>query len=121
MTLLLRRLAGLGRLLGASLGLLLLVAGVPLGLVFGVGFPRSVPSWSDVVNQLQTQGIPTAALLYFLALVCWVLWAYLMWSLVTEAVALVRRSPGRRRAVTRARPAGSPARFSHRSSWASSS
>jgi nucleoid-associated protein YgaU/DNA-binding SARP family transcriptional activator len=95
-----RRLAGLGRLLGASLGLLLLVAGVPVGLVFGVGFPRSVPSWSDVVNQLQTQGIPTAALLYFLALVCWVLWAYLMWSLVTEAVALIRRSPGRRRGVT---------------------
>ena len=99
-SLLLRRLAGLGRLLGASLGLLLLVAGVPLGLVFGVGFPRSVPSWSDVVNQLQTQGIPTAALLYFLALVCWLLWAYLMWCLVTEAVSLVRRSSGRRRGVT---------------------
>ena len=97
MTLLLRRLSGLGRLLGASLGLLVLVAGIPLGLVFGVGFPHSVPSWSDVVNQLQIQGIPTAALLYFLALVCWVLWAYLMWSLVTEAVALVRRSPGRQR------------------------
>jgi len=99
MTLLLRRLSGLGRLLGASLGLLILVAGIPLGLVFGVGFPHSVPSWSDVVNQLQIQGIPTAALLYFLALVCWVLWAYLMWSLVTEAVALVRRSPGRQRAA----------------------
>jgi len=99
-SLLLRRLAGFGRLLGASLGLLLLVAGVPLGLVFGVGFPRSVPSWSDVVNQLQTQGIPTAALLYFLALVCWLLWAYLMWCLVTEAVSLVRRSSGRRRGVT---------------------
>ena len=99
MTLLLRRLSGLGRLLGASLGLLVLVAGIPLGLVFGVGFPHSVPSWSDVVNQLQIQGIPTAALLYFLALVCWVLWAYLMWSLVTEAVALVRRSPGRQRAA----------------------
>ena len=97
MTLLLRRLSGLGRLLGASLGLLVLVAGIPLGLVFGVGFPHSVPSWSDVVNQLQIQGIPTAALLYFLALVCWVLWAYLMWSLVTAAVALVRRSPGRQR------------------------
>ena len=68
--------------------------------MFGVGFPRSVPSWSDVVNQLQTQGIPTAALLYFLALVCWVLWAYLMWCLVTEAVSLVRRSSGRRRGVT---------------------
>ena len=99
MTLLLRRLSGLGRLLGASLGLLVLVAGIPLGLVFGVGFPHSVPSWSDVVNQLQIQGIPTAALLYFLALVCWVFWAYLMWSLVTEAVALVRRSPGRQRAA----------------------
>ena len=99
MTLLLRRLSGLGRLLGASLGLLVLVAGIPLGLVFGVGFPHSVPSWSDVVNQLQIQGIPTAALLYFLALVCWVLWAYLMWSLVTEAVALVRRSPGRQPAA----------------------
>jgi len=98
--LLLRRLAGLGRLLGASLGLLLLVAGVPLGLVFGVGFPRSVPSWSDVVNQLQTQGIPTAALLYLLALVCWLLWAYLMWCLATEAVSLVRRSSGRHRAIT---------------------
>ncbi|MGO8686257.1 MAG: LysM peptidoglycan-binding domain-containing protein, partial [Candidatus Dormibacteria bacterium] len=101
MTLLMRRLAGLGRLLGASLGLLLLVAGVPVGLVFGVGFPRSVPSWSDVVNQLQTQGIPTPALLYLLALVCWVLWVYLMWSLVTEAMALIRRSPGRRRAASR--------------------
>jgi len=100
MTLLLRRLAGLGRLLGASLGLLLLVAGVPLGLVFGVGFPRSLPSWSDIVNQLQTQGIPTAALLYLLALVCWVLWAYLIWCLVTEAVSLVRRSSGRHRAIT---------------------
>lgn len=33
------RLAGLGRLPGASLGLLLLVAGVPLGLAFGIGFP----------------------------------------------------------------------------------
>ena len=97
---LLRRLAGLGRLLGASLGLVLLVAGIPLGLVFGVGFPRSVPSWSDVVNQLQTQGIPTAALLYLLALVCWVLWAYLVWCLVTEAVSLVRRSSGRHRAIT---------------------
>lgn len=97
--LLLRRVAGLGRLLGASLGLLVLVAGIPLGLVFGVGFPRSVPSWSDVVNQLQTQGIPTSALLYLLALVCWVLWAYLMGCLVTEAVSLVRRSSGRQRAV----------------------
>ena len=100
MTLFMRRLAGVGRLLGASLGLLVLVAGVPLGLVFGVGFPRSVPSWSDVVNQLQTQGIPTAALLYLLAALCWVLWAYLMWCLVTEAVSLARRSSGRRRGVT---------------------
>jgi len=100
MTLLLRRLAGLGRLLGASLGLVLLVAGIPLGLVFGVGFPRSVPSWTDVVNQLQTQGIPTAALLYFLAALCWVLWAYLIWCLVTEAVSLVRRSSGRHPAIT---------------------
>jgi nucleoid-associated protein YgaU/DNA-binding SARP family transcriptional activator len=99
-SLLLRRLAGLGRLLGASLGLLLLVAGIPLGLVVGVGFPRSVPSWSDIVNQLQTQGIPTAALFYFLALVCWLLWAYLIWCLVTEAGSLVRRSSGRRRGVT---------------------
>jgi nucleoid-associated protein YgaU/DNA-binding SARP family transcriptional activator len=100
MTLLLRRLAGLGRLLGSSLGLALLVAGVPLGLVFGVGFPRSVPSWTDVVNQLQTQGIPTAALLYLLAALCWVLWAYLIWCLVTEAVSLVRRSSGRHPAIT---------------------
>ncbi len=100
MTLLLRRLAGLGRLLGGSLGLALLVAGVPLGLVFGVGFPRSVPSWTDVVNQLQTQGIPTAALLYLLAALCWVLWAYLIWCLVTGAVSLVRRSSGRHRAIT---------------------
>jgi nucleoid-associated protein YgaU len=100
MTLLLRRLAGLGRLLGASLGLLVLVAGVPLGLMLGVGFPRSLPSWSDVVNQLQTQGIPTQALLYLLAALCWVLWAYLIWSLVAEAVSLVRRSSGGRRGVT---------------------
>jgi nucleoid-associated protein YgaU/DNA-binding SARP family transcriptional activator len=97
--LLLRRLAGLCQLLGASLGLLALVAGIPLGLVFGVGFPRSVPSWSDVVNQLQTQGIPTQALLYLLAALCWVLWAYLMWCLVIEAVSLVRRSSGRQRGV----------------------
>ena len=90
-----RRIGGLITLLGAGIGLAALVVGVPLALSLGIGFPHSLPSWSDVVMQLQTQGLPTAVLLYGLAFVCWVLWLYLMWSLVAETIAAARRSTAR--------------------------
>jgi DNA-binding SARP family transcriptional activator len=96
-----RRIGGLITLLGAGIGLAALVVGVPLALSLGIGFPHSLPSWSDVVMQLQTQGLPTAVLLYGLAFVCWVLWLYLMWSLVAETIAAARRSTARRRPVAR--------------------
>src|SRR5487761_748046 len=97
----LRRLGGLITLVGGSLGLLVLVAGVPLGLSLGIGFPGSLPTWGDVVNQLQIQGIPTPLVLYTLAFVCWLLWAYLMWSLAADLVGMARQSQAERHAGTR--------------------
>ena len=101
MTSFLRRIEGLITLVGASLGLLVLVVGVPLGLSLGIGFPGSLPTWGDIVNQLQIQGIPTPLVLYTLAFVCWLLWAYLMWSLLADAVTMARRSHEDRPAVAR--------------------
>jgi DNA-binding SARP family transcriptional activator len=96
-----RRLRGLATLVAASLGLLVLVAGVPLGLALGIGFPGTLPTWGDVVHQLQIQGVPIPLVLYTLAFICWLLWAYLMWSLIAEAVVQMRRSEGPRGTIAR--------------------
>ena len=95
-----RRLRGLASLVAGSLGLLVLVAGVPLGLALGIGFPGTLPTWGDVVHQLQIQGVPIPLVLYTLAFICWLLWAYLMWSLIAEALAGGRRSDSPRRTIT---------------------
>ncbi len=86
------RAADVGRGLVALLGVVALVAGVPVALVAWVGspLPTEVPALSDVVSALGDTYIPDEFLVKALALVCWLVWIELVASLLVEAVAYAR-------------------------------
>lgn len=72
-----------------------LIAGVPVGLLLTAGppLPRGLPSWSQFVAALTQTGIPDAAILEALAVVCWLLWLDLALAVTAEAVATTRGRP----------------------------
>jgi DNA-binding SARP family transcriptional activator len=72
-----------------------LLAGVPAALLITAGapMPRSLPSWSQFVAALTQTGIPDAAVVEALAIVCWLLWIDLALAVGTEAVATARGRP----------------------------
>jgi hypothetical protein len=86
------RIADAGRGLVALVGVVGLVAGVPLALATWVGspLPAEVPSLSEVTAALRDSYVPDEFLVKALALVCWLVWIELVASLLVEAVAYVR-------------------------------
>jgi LysM domain len=86
------RIVDAGRGLVALLGVVGLVAGVPLALATWVGspLPAEVPSLSEVTDALRDSYVPDEFLVKALALVCWLVWIELVASLLVEAVAYAR-------------------------------
>lgn len=81
-----------GRGLGGLVVVVALVLGVPAALGAWVGWPlpRGVPNVDEITSALRDTYIPDTFLVKGLALVCWVVWAQLVASLVVEAVACAR-------------------------------
>ena len=92
-----RRAATLRRGFGAALVLGCLAIGVPIVLVAMGGVPVShgLPSWSQVVAALTQNGIPDAALLQAMAVICWLLWLDLAVAVCAEVIAVARGRPVR--------------------------
>jgi hypothetical protein len=86
------RIVDAGRGLAALVGVVGLVAGVPLALATWVGspLPAEVPTLSEVTGALRDSYIPDEFLVKALALVCWLVWVELVASLLVEAVAYAR-------------------------------
>lgn len=106
----LRRLYGAAVALLGSLAALVLIAGVPLALVKGFGWPlpHSVPSWAAISTTLQGS-VPDIFWVDTLACIAWAAWTYIVVGLVLEAVATGRgvaaarlrlTTPGQRLAAT---------------------
>lgn len=87
-----RRWVDVGRGAGGLIGVLLLVAGIPVALISWVGWPlpAEVPSLDEVSTALSNADISDAFLIKSLALVCWFVWIELMTSLIVEAIAYAR-------------------------------
>jgi LysM domain len=84
--------------LGALIGVIALVVGVPLALIAWVGWPlpEEMTSIDEVTGALRDRFIPDAFLIKALAVVCWLVWIELMASLIVETVAYLRgRQAGR--------------------------
>ncbi|HET6774247.1 MAG TPA: LysM peptidoglycan-binding domain-containing protein [Acidimicrobiales bacterium] len=86
------RIVDAGRGLAALVGVVGLVAGVPLALATWIGspLPAEVPTLSEVTGALRDSYIPDEFLVKALALVCWLVWIELVASLLVEAVAYAR-------------------------------
>lgn len=85
------------RRIAALAALVLITIGVPfiLARLIGWPLPRSMPDWSDVGRAIRQGDIPSATVVKGLAVVVWLLWAQVMWSLVWEfAVNVPRISRG---------------------------
>ncbi|HEX6419033.1 MAG TPA: BTAD domain-containing putative transcriptional regulator [Acidimicrobiales bacterium] len=69
-----------------------LIGGVPIALVRWVGspLPTEVPGAAEIVDALRESYIPDEFLIKALAVVCWLVWAQLVVSLVVEVVAYAR-------------------------------
>lgn len=83
--------------LGALAVLGVLVAGVPAGLVWGIGWPlpHALPNWAQLRADVSSP-IPDTALLKALACVVWAGWAILAAAVTAEGVAAVRGHAARR-------------------------
>lgn len=81
----------------ASLGLLLVLVGVPVALIAAVGWPlpRSLPSSDAVIAALRYGTIPPQTMLHGLAVVLWVIWALGALAIGLELVAVVRGTVAR--------------------------
>ncbi|WP_411146385.1 BTAD domain-containing putative transcriptional regulator [Streptomyces sp. x-80] len=93
------------RAVGSLLALAALVVGLPIGLLRIGTLPAGVPSLGDLEDTLMA---PDDGQVLFTAitLVCWVLWAWFVASLVVEAAALLRH-----RAAPRVRGLAAPQRL----------
>ena len=77
----------------AALGLVVVVAGVPLLLYsLGGGLPTSLPSAHQVHNFLG-QPITDTAIVRGVSFVCWAIWALFVIAVLTEVAAWVRQRP----------------------------
>jgi DNA-binding SARP family transcriptional activator len=78
--------------LAALTVLVVLVVGVPWALVTFIGWPlpHALPAWSQLHAGLTANTIPSRVLLDVLACVCWLAWAVLATSVVTEVAAAMR-------------------------------
>ena len=90
--------ADVGRGIGALVGVLVLVVGVPAALISWVGWPlpAELPTMAQLTSALRDTYIPDEFLIKALAIVCWLVWVELVASLIVETVAMVRgRHAGR--------------------------
>jgi DNA-binding SARP family transcriptional activator len=73
----------------AALLIVVLIVGVPWGLVTAVGWPlpHHVPTLDGLRNALETRGIPNQTLLDALGCVAWLAWASVAVSLIEEIAA----------------------------------
>jgi hypothetical protein len=77
----------------AALGLVVVVAGVPLFLyTLGGGLPTSMPSAHQVHNFLG-QPITDTAIVRAVSFVCWAIWALFVIAVLSEVAAWVRQRP----------------------------
>src|SRR3546814_16123981 len=74
------------------LGLVALVVAVPFLLISFIGWPlpRGVPSFDEITAALGDRYVPDRFLVGALAVVCWLIWAELVASVVVEVIAPVR-------------------------------
>jgi nucleoid-associated protein YgaU len=81
----------------AGVGLMLLVAGVPIALVVTVGWPlpQSMPQLETVMAALRYGQIAPTTLLQALALVLWLTWAAITVGIVLEIAAVLRGTVAR--------------------------
>jgi hypothetical protein len=86
------RVADVARGLGGLVAVLVLVVGVPYALATWIGWPlpEQWPSADELTSSLGDSYIPDTFLVKALALVCWVVWAQLVASLVVEFIAYFR-------------------------------
>ena len=82
------------------LGLAVLV-GVPAALCIAVGWPlpRSVPSWAEIRDGFDRQGVPIDTAIRVLAVIVWCAWAQLAVAVLIELAATVRGRTSRRVAL----------------------
>lgn len=82
------------------LGLAVLV-GVPAALCIAVGWPlpRSVPSWAEIRDGFDRQGVPIDTAISVLAVIVWCAWAQLAIAVLIELAATVRGRTSRRVAL----------------------
>jgi hypothetical protein len=92
------RMREIGKGVGATGALLLLVAGPPLLLAAGVGWPlpREVPTWSEVGDALSGATVSDTALVNALSIACWIVWLLVIASIVEELAAWGRGRSARR-------------------------
>ena len=78
----------------AGVGLVLLVAGVPIALAVTVGWPlpRSMPQLETVMAALRYGQIAPTTLLQALAVVLWLTWAAITAGIILEIAAVLRRT-----------------------------
>ena len=69
-----------------------LLIGVPIVLIFGVGWPlpQGIPSGSDLVTAIKTGAVPPSAIWKSISVVVWVLWFLLLAGVGIEAWAHLR-------------------------------
>ena len=84
--------------LGALILLLVLLICVPLALVSLVGnpIPTSVPTWSGLLDIVETGTLPSGTLIKVIACVVWIWWSQAAISVVSEVVARIREKEARR-------------------------
>lgn len=92
------RMREIGRGLAATVALLVLVVGLPIGLSAGVGWPlpRGLPTWSEVGAALGGSTVSDTALLKALACACWLVWLLVVASTMEELAAWGRGRSARR-------------------------
>jgi DNA-binding SARP family transcriptional activator len=90
------------RSLAALAALVALLIGVPWGLWHFIGWPlpHSLPTWEQVSQALDSNGIPDELLFNSLAVVCWAAWAALAISIAVEVPAAVAGVAARRVPLT---------------------
>ncbi len=95
------------RALAALIVLAALVVGLPVLLVVVAGwpFPSRPPDWSHIARMIDQGDIPTVAVINTLAVVLWVLWLAIVWSLTWELATVGHTDARRGRRVRVTAPA----------------
>ncbi|HEY3143827.1 MAG TPA: LysM peptidoglycan-binding domain-containing protein, partial [Acidimicrobiales bacterium] len=74
------------------LAILGLLFGVPVALAVFVGWPlpHGVPSWDEIRQAFERDGVQIEVVIKGLAVIVWIAWAQLAWAILAEAAAVAR-------------------------------